>query len=252
MLKYTRSVLFLKHHTKAFFGIRSASLISAFENDKFAVKYRPVGPFQMNQYLLICKQTKNAAIIDSGENPDICFGAAIDEDGLTVSHLIQTHAHIDHVSGLHTTAKKYPQAKTCLHKEEHQLYDNIKQQIAMFGVPCDLPLPTISHHVEDGDVVTVGSIDLRVLFTPGHSPGGCVYFHEGSDFPFAFVGDLIFQGSIGRTDLPGSDQRAMKASVRRVAETLPKNTILLPGHNDTTTMGEESEYNPFIVEWTRN
>ena len=244
----SRSRSVYTRHT--FRWMHNKSLIKAIETTQMLVSYRPVGPFQMNQYLLTCKKTNEAAIIDSGENPDVCFGASIAEGKFDLKHLIQTHAHIDHVSGLKSMSMKYPDATIYLHDAELPLYESVDEQVRMFGVDCDLPLPAVNRLVQDGEVVSVGKIDLKVLFAPGHSPGGCVYFYDNEEQPFAFVGDLIFQGSVGRTDLPLSSQKAMKESLRKIVAALPKKTILLPGHNDITTMDDEIKYNPFIRQWT--
>ena len=220
------------------------------DTDRISIFRRAVGPFAMNQYLIGCKSTKEAAFVDSGEDPDICFSACAAENGFQVKHLLQTHGHIDHVTGLSLSKKKYPKAPVYLCKKELTIYDNVHWMAKMFGMKCELPLPVVDVYVEDGSKVMVGDIVFETLLTPGHTPGHCIYYHSSHGCSFAFVGDLIFEGSVGRTDLPGCDQNLMVDSIRRVAGALPPNTILFPGHMGSTTMGKELASNPFIQMWT--
>ena len=153
------------------------------------------------------------------------------------------------MTGLVQTKEGYPDAPVCLHKDELPIYDAVEQQVKMFGVPCDLPLPPVDTYVEEGVNIRVGKIDFEIMLTPGHSPGSVVFFHNHADNPFAFMGDLIFQGSVGRTDLPGCDPMDMKESVKRVCDWLPPSFLLLPGHMGVTTMEDEKNTNPFVREW---
>ena len=121
----------------------------------------------------------------------------------------------------------------------------------MFMVDCKLPLPGKEKltYTEDGEKIFVGKLELEALLSPGHSPGHLVYFFDHPTCPFAFVGDLVFQGSIGRTDLPGCNIDDMQSSIRKVMNRLPDKTVLLPGHMGITTVGDEKLTNPYVREW---
>ncbi|CAM9149752.1 unnamed protein product, partial [Ectocarpus fasciculatus] len=219
--------------------------------DLFVVR-RPVGAFAMNQYLIACKNTREAAIVDSGEDPAVFFGDYAEKQALSTSHLIQTHGHIDHVTGLVATKNKYSNAPIYLHEKELSVYNNVEMMATMLGMHCDLPLPRVDKFVEDGQEIFVGDVKFEVILTPGHTPGHCVFYHGCAEAPFAFVGDLIFKGSVGRTDLPGCNQNHMIDSINRLAKLLPPETLLLPGHMDSTTMGMEIESNQFVRHWVKN
>lgn len=229
---------------------RNLSCAVVLDNEKVMVLQRPVGAFQMNQYLIGCKNTKEAAIIDSGEEPENYYEDCADKLSFNISSLIQTHAHIDHVAGLKPTKSRYPNAPIYMHKNDMPVYDMIEEASSMFGIDVDLPLPPIDIFIEEGTPLHVGDIKFDVLLTPGHSPGSCVFFHDSPTFPFAFVGDLIFEGSVGRTDLPGADGLKMQQSIRRIVKELPLTTLLLPGHMGTTHLAQEIAHNPFVKEWT--
>ena len=219
--------------------------------DLFIVR-RPVGSFAMNQYLIACKKTREAAIVDSGEDPSVFWGDYTDKQELSVSHLIQTHGHIDHVTGLVATKRKYPNARIFLHEKELTVYNNVEMMATMLGIHCDLPLPPVDTFVQNRQEIAVGKVKFEVILTPGHTPGHCVYYHNCPETPFAFVGDLIFKGSVGRTDLPGCNQNHMIESIQRLVKLLPPKTILLPGHMECTSMGTEIESNLFVRHWTKN
>ena len=201
----------------------------------------PVGPFAMNQYLVGCKATGAAAIIDAGAAPEpfLDFAAA---HGLRVEAIFQTHAHIDHVAGLAATRAKLA-APIYLHPADGPLYANCSAQGAMMGFPCPAP-PPVDHALQEGQVLSLGTLRFEVLHTPGHAPGHVVLWERGQEI--AFVGDLIFFDSIGRTDLPLCDGEAMERSLGKLAATLPDPTRLFPGHMQDTTMGRERRSNPFL------
>ena len=219
------------------------------DNEDVFLVMRPVGAFEMNEYFVACKKTGEAALIDSGESSSNYFSALAAQHSYSIKHLIQTHAHIDHVTGLVATKEEYPDAPVYLHPSELPVYEQIEQQVRMFGVPCDAPLPPVDVFVEEGTGINVGGIDLDIMLTPGHSPGSIVLFHNHAENPFAFVGDLIFEGSVGRTDLPGCNHADMQESVKRVCDWLPENSILLPGHMGVTTMGKEKKSNMYVRDW---
>ena len=201
----------------------------------------PVGPFAMNQYLVGCPVTGAAAIIDAGASPEP-FIAFAEARGLRIEAIFQTHAHIDHVAGLAATRAMLA-APIHLHPADAPLYANCSAQGAMMGFPCPPP-PPVDASLADGQVLALGTLRFEVLHTPGHAPGHVVLWERGQQV--AFVGDLIFFDSIGRTDLPLCDGEQMERSLGKLAATLPDETRLFPGHMQDTTMGRERSHNPFL------
>ena len=179
------------------------------------------------------------------------FVSAADKLGYEIWHLLQTHAHIDHVSGLKETKEKLPAALIYLHPLEIPVYDSVAQQSQMFGVPCELPLPDVDVDLKDGETIRVGEIELDVCLTPGHSPGHCIFSNKKHQFIIG--GDLLFQGSIGRTDLPLCDASAMEDSIRKLYDLpgMEEDCIVLPGHMGVTTLGIERESNPYVKMWVK-
>lgn len=206
------------------------------------VEMRPVGPFAMNSYLVGCEQTGEAAVIDSGGDSATMLALA-EKHGLTVKKLLQTHAHIDHIAGL-GEMKRRTGAPIYLHPDDEPIYRTASMQAKMFGLRVDDP-PPYDEKLADGDVVSVGELRFEVLHTPGHCPG-LVCFHEPRA-KVVFCGDLVFQGSIGRVDLPGASPAAMRASLTRFLEALEDEVVVYPGHMGSTTVGSERHSNPFLV-----
>ena len=199
-----------------------------------------VGPIQTSIYVVACPVKKEAVIIDAGGETSTLL-KAIEENGWELKAIWQTHAHIDHVAGLNE-AKAKTGAPILLHRAEEPVYQSAVQQGLFFGIPTD-PLPPVDQYVEDGEVVNVGDLQAQVLFLPGHSPGHVAfYFAEQGLF---FGGDVLFAGSVGRVDLPGSSPAQMRQSLARV-KTLPEDTKVLPGHGPATTIGQEKQFNPFL------
>mmetsp|Transcript_21606 Transcript_21606/g.31436 ORF Transcript_21606/g.31436 Transcript_21606/m.31436 type:complete len:256 (+) Transcript_21606:37-804(+) len=236
------------HHRSVSSKVMSTGEV-VLDNSAVHIVRKAVGPFAMNEYLLVCKKTKQAALIDSGESPENYFEGNSGSLPFNITHLLQTHAHVDHVAGLRSTKSKFSDARIYIHKDEMPVYDQVGKQARMFGVPCELPLPSVDELIDEGMTIQVGALKFEIIFTPGHSPGGCVFFHNDVTYPFAFVGDLIFRNSIGRTDLPGSDPKLMKSSICKIVNMLPPKTLLLPGHMDVTFMSKERASNPFVLEW---
>ena len=197
-----------------------------------------VGPFQENTYLIVDDTTARAVIIDPGDEGRR-LATAIRESGATLEAIWLTHAHVDHVGGI-AAVKRVWDVPIYLHPADRALYDRAALQAAFYGLPFEPP-PAPDRELADGDRLRVGSLEFEVMHTPGHAPGLVVIHGQG----IAFVGDLVFAGSIGRTDLPLSDAEAMSASLERVS-TLPDATVLYPGHGIATTIGRERATNPFL------
>ena len=192
-----------------------------------------------------CKATSSAAIIDSGEDANSHFAQFAKNKSLQVDHLVQTHAHIDHVMGLKPTKKLYPSAPIYMHQLDIPTYEAVEKSSKIYGIPVDFPLPPIDIFLKNS--ITVGKLEFEVIFTPGHCPGHCIFYCK--EHVFAFVGDLIFEGSVGRTDLPNSSPPDMAESIRNIVKILPDECLLLPGHGGITKMVKEKASNPFIDAW---
>lgn len=198
-----------------------------------------VGPLQANAYLAICEETGRCAIIDPGAEPDRLLAAA-QQEGAELEAILLTHAHLDHVGGV-AGVQRDTGAPVYLHPLDRELYTAAPQQARSFGLEMETP-PLPDREFADGDSLSVGQAALEVRHTPGHSPGHVTLVGRG----FAFVGDCVFAGSIGRSDLPGGDHRVLLTSIRERILTLPDETVLYTGHGPSTTVGRERSSNPFL------
>lgn len=197
-----------------------------------------VGAFQENCYLLTDTATQAAVLIDPGDEGDRIV-EAVRAAGVRLEAIWVTHAHLDHVGGI-AAVKRVHDVPIFLHPADLPLYRAADQQAAAYGIPYEPP-PLPERELADGDTLELGSLRFSVLHAPGHAPGHVVIHGHG----VAFVGDCVFAGSIGRTDLPLSDGRALAVSLERIAE-LPRTTVLHPGHGPQTTLERELATNPFL------
>jgi hydroxyacylglutathione hydrolase len=200
---------------------------------------RTVGAFQENCYLVIDPLAKRAVLIDPGAEADEII-AMVRASGATLEAIWLTHAHIDHIGAI-AGVKRVWDVPLYMHPADQPLYDRGAMQAAVYGLPFDQP-PAPDHDLADGDVVTVGSLSFDVLHVPGHAPGHVAFVKPGC----MLGGDLLFAGSIGRTDLPLSDPERMMESLERVAG-LPEDTLVYPGHGPATSIGQERATNPFLT-----
>lgn len=198
------------------------------------------GAFGQNCYLVRCARTGAAILVDPGAATPQMLDAAR-ASGARVEAIVLTHAHIDHVEGV-ARARRDTGAPIYLHPADEQWYQAAPMQAEMFGVPIE-PLPPTDHPLAGGDTVRFGEVELAVRFAPGHAPGHVVLVGEA----MALVGDVVFQGSIGRTDLPGGDFQTLMRSIRSEILTLPDAMVLHTGHGPDTTVGHERATNPFLV-----
>jgi glyoxylase-like metal-dependent hydrolase (beta-lactamase superfamily II) len=188
------------------------------------------------------EDSRDAVVIDPGdEAPRIV--SAIEKEKARVVALLHTHAHFDHVGATAAVARA-TSAAIRLHPADRPLYDALPEQAALFGMTAGPPAP-VDQPLEDGEVVAFGGADLRVLHTPGHTPGSCCFLLEG-DSPRLFAGDTLFRRSIGRTDLWGGDTDQILASIKAKLYSLPPSTLVICGHGPRTTIGEERASNPFV------
>ncbi len=195
-----------------------------------------------NTVVACCQDRRTAVLCDPGAATPEAL-AAVRARGLKVAAILLTHAHYDHVEGVNR-AKDATGAPVYLHPADRLLYDNATAQGAAFGaLPVTLPPPDVE--LVPGETLTFGGSSLHVVFAPGHAPGHVIFVSESH--PIAIVGDVIFLGSIGRTDLMGGDYRTLIDSIHRTIFTLPAETQLYPGHGPPTTVGHEQRTNPFLV-----
>ena len=204
----------------------------------------PVGLlFQQNCAILADEETKEAFLIDPGDEPGIILGE-IDRLQVKVKAILITHAHLDHVCAL-AEVKEALQVPAYMHPGEQALYDSLPEQAAMFGLPAPR-MTTIDHPLAEGDKLTLGRYTFHVLETPGHSPASVSFYIPEAGRVIA--GDTLFKRSIGRTDLPGGSHQRLLKSIRTKLLTLPPDTEVYPGHGPETTIGEEAKYNPHLLD----
>jgi len=203
------------------------------------VKTLSVGPIMANCYIIGCEETKNAAVIDPGDEADRIL-LALSEEKLKVQYILNTHGHFDHV-GANKRLKDVTGAKLAIHPDDIVMLESVNMAAASFGMSVEnSPAPDLT--IKDGDTITIGNISLNVIHTPGHSPGG-VSFHTNG---IVFVGDTLFAGSIGRTDFPGGDFNTLIASIKNKLFVLGDDVQALTGHGPATTIGQEKQTNPFL------
>ncbi|MCC6143305.1 MAG: MBL fold metallo-hydrolase [Candidatus Hydrogenedentes bacterium] len=193
-------------------------------------------PFMMNCYVI--KDSGEAIVIDPGEASEALKASVADS---RVTMIFNTHCHCDH-SGGNAEMVAATGAPLVCHEADLPLLRTIQQQGMMFGVRVP-PSPDPAQYVNEGDIINVGTVRLRVLHAPGHAPGHVVLVGDG----FVIAGDVLFQGSIGRTDLPGGSYDQLLESIRTKLLTLPDDTVVYSGHGPSTTIGAERKTNPFLV-----
>ncbi len=201
-----------------------------------------VGNFSVFCYLIGDEEDKEALFIDPAEDTDRLLSVARSH-GLRVKYIVNTHAHVDHIMGNAEMVKKTG-ARIVIHEEDAPLL--VQQPPELLIMFKANPSPPADILVKDGDVIQVGNVGLKVLHTPGHSPGGISLYTDG----MVFTGDTLFVGSVGRTDFPGSSWDVMEASIRKKLYALPGDTVVYPGHNygvnPSSTIQAERSHNPFV------
>jgi hydroxyacylglutathione hydrolase len=202
----------------------------------------PVTPFVQNCSVLICKETKEAAIVDPGGDLDLIV-TAVSHLNARITKILVTHGHADHAGAVGATAAHYNVPIIGPHADDLFWIDSLREQGARFGLTTARPfVPDV--WLSDGDRVEVGTCVLQVLHCPGHTPGHVVFYHPASNL--AVVGDVIFQGSIGRTDFPRGDHDTLIRSIRNHLFLLPEETTFIPGHGPKSTFAKEKKTNPFV------
>lgn len=208
------------------------------------VEHIPVGLLACNCVVLGDEKTGKAIVIDPGDDVDK-IEALLSKHGLTVTAILATHAHIDHVGGL-ALLKERTGAPALIHEADVPLYEALAVQAQWLGVPAP-PVGEIDKNLVDGGSVDFGHLRVDVRHTPGHTPGS-VSLVLPQDKPVVFSGDTLFAGSIGRTDLWGGNFDDIMRSIRGTLMALPDEALVVPGHGPETTIGAERRTNPFITE----
>ena len=206
----------------------------------------PVGPLQCNCSILVDAETRDAVIIDPGDEADRILAAVEKAKGRPIA-LLHTHGHFDHIGGSSEVAEATG-AAIRLHADDRFLWDGLPDQAALFGMRAGKPRP-LDEPLVDGEVIRFGKSSLTVIHTPGHTPGSASFLLEegaGGGGTIVFAGDTLFRRSIGRTDLWGGDTDRILSSIREKLYTLPPETRVICGHGPDTTIGEERKGNPFV------
>ncbi len=226
---------------------------SSFIHEQFEV-----GPFLCNCHILVSGETGEAIVVDPGDEYGVIaenlkkISAKIGKP-VSVTKLFHTHAHLDHINAtreLKDDAAIIGLKKVCLHKGDHQIYQILPQQRALFGFPAGDAAPPVEHWLEDGEEFKLGSIKLSVVHTPGHSPGGVCLKIDSDEAaevpPQVLTGDTLFRESIGRTDLWEGDMDLLLGSIRKRLFTLDQETLVHPGHGPSSSIRHERKNNPFL------
>ncbi len=211
-----------------------------------SIKVRSVttGPFQENTYFIGLEKPQECLIIDPGDETDVLI-KEIESYGKPVAMLC-THAHLDHIGSAHALKKKY-ECPVYMHQQDKPVLDWFEDSRTLFGLD-PAPKPEIDEWITTEDDLSFGDLTIKVMHTPGHTPGSTCYKIDGH----VFTGDTLFAGTVGRTDLPGGSWDELNASLTRLIKTLPHETIIHSGHGPDTTMAVEKEQNPFLIPLLRH
>lgn len=200
-----------------------------------------VGPLRVNNYLIVCEETKEAALFDAGGNIEATKQLVSKHDA-NLKYILNTHGHFDHICGVDEVKKEYD-CKMLIHKADEEMVKNLKQTLVVFGMP-DYEVPEVDEFVEENQIINIGNIKIQVIHTPGHSKGCVCYLVNEQNVLIS--GDTLFARSVGRTDLPGASYKEIKNSIMNKLFELKDEVNVYPGHGKSTTIGEEKIENPLF------
>jgi glyoxylase-like metal-dependent hydrolase (beta-lactamase superfamily II) len=200
-----------------------------------------VGPFQENCYVVGDEETGAGVVVDPGDEA-ARIALAVEQTNLEISQILITHAHIDHVGAVAALVDEYS-CPVLMHAEAEPMLEQLPTQAIMMGLRFG-KVPTVDRYIEDEEVIEVGGLELRSLYTPGHAPGHIAFYIESEELLLS--GDALFAGSVGRVDLPGGSMEVLMRSIEERLLTLPDETSVYPGHGPKTTIGNERRHNPFL------
>ncbi|GKT31812.1 MBL fold metallo-hydrolase [Aduncisulcus paluster] len=210
------------------------------DNERLHVVTVPAGVLQANCILVADKLSKNAVIVDAGGDPGKEFLSVISDNGYFIKYILATHAHFDHVAGFSKMKKRFPEAKVGVHISDKELYVDVPKQPALFNLPKMGSVPDCDILLKDKQILHLGAIGIKVIHTPGHSPGGVLFDIGPGDV--LLTGDTLMMGGFGRTDLWGGSSKALEKSFSKFS-TFPDDMIIVSGHGPETTIGYERKWN---------
>lgn len=203
------------------------------------IEKREVGPIMANCYIVGCEETRESVVIDPGAEADVLL-TTLASHKLKVKYLLNTHGHFDHV-GANRKMKDATGADLMIHEADAPMLADLNRAAAGFGLSAENS-PNADAYLKENDIIAFGNLSLKVIHTPGHSMGGICLYTPG----YVFVGDTLFAGSIGRTDLPGGNYQVLIDNIKEKLLTLPDDTVVFPGHGPESTIAREKQINPFL------
>lgn len=207
------------------------------------IMYMVLGPFMTNTYILYNEETMEGLVVDPSFTPDH-YIKAIQDKKIRLLSIFLTHAHVDHMAGMNELRRAFPDAKMYMDKRDRPFLRDAERNLSsMFPVPTLVDDADV--WVKDGDEIETCGYTFRVIDTSGHTPGGISFYLQKEGI--VFTGDSLFQGSIGRTDFPGGSMKELTGSIKKNLFSLPDSTVVLSGHGNQTTIGEEKRSNPFLT-----